>query len=77
MFNKVNPEKPILKNLTKQAFSAVRGFNITALAGGGSIDTITYSSGGKPIITFDDTQTLADGDELFDLSTGQRIDLRF
>lgn len=73
MFNKVNPEKPILKNLTKQAFSAVRGFNITALAGGGSIDTITYSSGGKPIITFDDTQTLADGDELFDLSTGQRI----
>ncbi len=73
MFNKVNPEKPILKNLTKQAFSAVRGFNITALAGGGSIDTITYSSGGKPIITFDDTQTLADGDELFDLSTGQKI----
>ena len=75
MFNKVNPEKKIdTKDTNKQQAPPCNVYDITELAGSdkGSIDTITWS-GSSPIITFDDNQTLADADQLWDASTGHII----
>ena len=74
MFNKVNPEKPIKREIKDAVYSDIVGWEKVNLAGSGAISSIAKNLGNTAdIITFSSTQTLADGDFLFDSTSGHLI----
>mgnify|MGYP003145195398 CR=1 FL=1 len=74
MFNRVNPEKPIKREIKDTIYSGIIGWEKVTLAGSGAISSIAKNSGNTAdIITFTSNQTLDDGDFLFDSTSGHLI----
>ena len=74
MFNRVNPEKPIKREIKDTIYSSILGWEKVTLAGAGAISSIAKNSGNTAdIITFSSNQTLDDFDFLFDSTSGHLI----